>query len=104
MIEVSVKIKGRHEIARMRIENLEEGDDSNFGNYAVEIAVDNCNGEMKILQRSFFHFPRTKLNALALILQALNTLEEKEFYLEPSTDSSDLARRQRGTLPPLQLR
>lgn len=104
MIEVRIEKKDQHLIAKIEIENLADSDDPELGNYTIRIGVDNAQGDSAVYQRHIEAFPRTKYNVLALLLQALNTLTPEELQLADSTDTSDLARRQRRTLPALQLR
>lgn len=101
MLEVNLTTRsGELELGRVLITNIEMHDDDT-ADYSVQFAVERC-GAVGLHQRVIRHFPRTKYNALALLLQALNTLDPKELELEDGTDSSDLARRQRGTLPEIQ--
>lgn len=100
MIEVRITAKGGDlELARIKIENV--GGDSEHGNYSVEFAVNRALGAVGLHRRSFDNFPRQKYNALALLRQALMTLDEKELELEDGVGSADLAREVRGALPPL---
>lgn len=97
----------RHELAVIRITNLEDSSDPEYGNYSIEFGVDTVDG-WAIYQRSIESFPRRKYNTLALIRQALNTLEEKELRLDGDIDaprpqgdarsSRRLAWRLRGTM------
>lgn len=85
MIRVKIKV-GNREIALIRITNLEDSDDPEFGNYSIEFGVDTAEG-FAVYQRSIEAFPRRKYNALALLRQALNTLDEKELRLDGDIDS-----------------
>lgn len=80
MILVTIT-SGDHELGLVRITNLEDSDDPEYGNYSIELGVDTAAG-FAVYQRSIESFPRKKFNALALLRQALNTLEEKELRLD----------------------
>lgn len=84
MIEVSIK-SGDYEVALIRITNLEDSLDPELGNYSIEFGVDTIAG-FAVYQRSIEAFPRKKFNALALVRQALMTLEEKELSLDGDPD------------------
>lgn len=76
MIEVIVRHVGSEvEIARIEIENVSLSGDS--GDYSVRFGVHKGEG-LGLHQRGIYGFPRTKYNVLALLLQALNTLEPRE--------------------------
>lgn len=76
MIEVIIRHVGSEvELARIEIENVSVSDDS--GDYSVRFGVHKGEG-LGFHQRGIFGFPRTKYNVLALLLQALNTLEPRE--------------------------
>lgn len=96
MIEVRVTTKGgTHELAKIRIENLVDSDNSELGNYSIQFGVDTVAG-FAIYQRSVDNFPRKRYNVLGLLKIALDTLEEKELTLDADPDArrtSDLARR-----------
>jgi hypothetical protein len=106
VITVQVMI-GYREMAHIRIENLNDSTDPEVGNYSIQFAVDTAEG-VAIYQRHIESFPRKKYNTLALLRQALQTLEEKELTLDGDPDlprpSGDaglpgyLARRLRGAL------
>lgn len=99
MIEVTI-VDENGELAKIRIERL-SGDDEHEADYSVEFAVDRL-GAVGVHQRGIFAFPRTKYNALALLRQALATLEPKELELEQDISPSDMAGRFRRTLPAIQ--
>ena len=99
MIEVDIS-QDQRELGKVKIENLETHDDGT-ADYSVQFAVERC-GAVGLHQRVIRNFPRTKYNALALLLQALNTLEPSELELESGIDSSDMARRQHRALPAFQ--
>ena len=106
MITVQVKI-GSWEMAHIRIENLNDSTDPEIGNYSIQFAVDTAEG-VAVYQRHIEQFPRKKFNTLALLRQALQTLEEKELSLDGDPDAprtprdaglpGHLARRLRGAL------
>lgn len=101
MIEVALTTQGGNlELGKIRIENIEIHDDGT-ADYSVQFAVERC-GAIGLHQRTIWHFPRTEANVLGLLMAALTTLDESELRLEDGLDASDLARRQRGTLPALQ--
>ena len=83
------------ELGRIIIENVSTQEDEAEGSYSVRFAVDRC-GAVGVHQRGISHFPRLRYNVLALLLQALNTLDESELKLTDGTRSSNLARRFRG--------
>ena len=95
MIEVIIRHKGsKTELGRIEIENTELGD-TELGTYAVRFAVDRI-AEVGLHNRAIHNFPRLKFNVLALLRQALATLEEEELKLPDETSASDLARQVRG--------
>jgi hypothetical protein len=101
VIEVHITTKGgKQELGKIEIENVATYPDGT-GDYSVRFAVDRVHA-VGIHQRLLGNFPRLEYNVLALILQALNTLEPEELKLEDGVDSSDLARRQRRSLPKVQ--
>lgn len=81
-------------LADMKIEWLEQVDER-LHRYSLTVAVEGV-GELQLHQRSFL-FPRLEGNTLALILTAIQTLEEKDLRFPDGTSASDLARRFRGT-------
>lgn len=88
MIEVSIMLHKKQELGSIRIENLEDSDDPELGNYSIQFGVDTGEG-FAVYQRTVYAFPRQKLNVLALIRLALETLEEKELSLDsPPSDTS----------------
>ena len=75
-IEVIVRHKGTEiELARLEIENV--GLEDEYGDYSVRLLVHKGQGT-GVHQRGITNFPRKKYNVLALLLQALNTLEPSE--------------------------
>lgn len=96
---MSIEVRIMHvgtgtELARIEIENVDTDKDE-FGTYSIKFATDRC-GAVGLHKRSLYAFPRLKYNVLALLLQALNTLEPDELELRHGTNSSDLGRRFRG--------
>lgn len=63
-------------------------------NYSIKFKVNKKSG-VGLHQRGIFGFPSKKYNVLALLLQALNTLQEKELR-HGEGSSADLARSERG--------
>lgn len=98
MIEVLIT-NDYGELARMRISNLDG--DVDEASYSVEFAVNRV-GDTALFQRGIFRFPRNKFNVLALLKQALETLDEGELKLDGTISPSDMERRQRGALRSLQ--
>jgi hypothetical protein len=91
MIEVTVRVD-EEELAYIRIENVETRTDQT-ADYAVYFAVNRALGAVGIHRRGVAGFPRTKYNALALLRQALATLEPHELELEHGTTPKDLTPR-----------
>jgi hypothetical protein len=100
MIEVTIK-SGRKELGRIQIENVSESAEE-FGDYSIQFGVDTGDG-VAVYQRKVLHFNRKKHNVLGLIRIALDTLTEKELFLDSDPDAShspNLARRLSGPLWP----
>lgn len=85
-IEVIIRHKGSEvELAHIEIENVggsweptgEPDTLREVGDYSVRFGVHKGEG-LGLHQRGITNFPRTKYNVLALLLQALNTLEPRE--------------------------
>lgn len=97
MIEVIINKNGE-QIGYIEIANLTSLGPT--GDYAVKYAVERGSA-VGVHTRWINNFPRKKYNVFALVLQALNTLTEKELELERDFDpdqaeapvSSDVARR-----------
>jgi len=88
------------ELAHIRMENLTTSTDPEYGDYSVQIAV-NTGAGVAMYQRAVHNFPRKRFNVLGLMKIALDTLNEKELYLDADPDApstSDLARRLPRTL------
>lgn len=79
MIEVIIKHDNR-EIGRITIENMTKGD-TNEADYSVRFGVDKI-AEVTASRRAVWFFPRKEYNVLALLLQALKTLEPEELKLK----------------------
>jgi hypothetical protein len=105
MIEVII-LKNGEPLATVEIKNVQVHSDGT-ADYRVLFAVERGSA-VGIHRRPIFRFPRKRLNALALLRQALNTLDEKELELErdfnpdETTVSTDLARRLRGAMREIQ--
>lgn len=84
MIEVLIRHKeSGAELGRIDIENIHaEGE---FGNYSVRFGVEKI-GSVGVHQRGIINFPRTKYNVLALLLQALKSLDPPELELQGDFD------------------
>lgn len=97
MIEVII-LKDDEPLAHVQIKKVVESVDGQFADYSVKYAVERGSA-VGLHQRSIDLFPRMHYNVLALVRQALLTLEPKELKLEDGFDvdeasvSQDLARR-----------
>lgn len=81
MIEVIIRHVGSEaELGRIEIENVDTDDGGNTATYSIRFGVEKITG-VGIHQRPIFNFPRKRYNVLALLLQALNTLEERDLEL-----------------------
>lgn len=83
MIEVIIRVKdavNTPALARIEIENL-SGYDSDTADYSVRFGVDKKDA-LGLHQRGIHAFPRKKYNVLALVRQALMTLEERDLELD----------------------
>jgi hypothetical protein len=108
VIEVIILHDGEP-LAHIEVERDSEAH-STFGDYFVKYAVERGTA-VGMHKRWIYHFPRKDYNALALVRQALMTLEPKELELESGFDpdqpepkgrASDLARKVRRTMRTLQ--
>lgn len=97
MIEVLVTDE-HGELGKLRIEQTAIHRDGT-ADYSIQFAVDRL-GAVGLHQRAVYRFPCNQMNVLALLRQALNTLDEKELRLEPEPRTSNMARRLRRALPP----
>lgn len=97
MIHVRVDKDDGQELARIQIHNIERHPDST-ADYGVRFVVER-GAAVGMHMRVVHCFPRNEYNALALVRQALATLEEEELKLEQSGDPRDMARKQRRALP-----
>lgn len=81
---------------------------SDYSDYTVRYAIDRGDGTMGAHSRVIYGFPRKYYNSLALVLQALNALNEKDLKLEREFDPdeatvpADMARRLYGSLREIQ--
>lgn len=104
MIEVHIyRTDDEHQeaLAIVRIERLDAYDVPEAGDYSVRFAVERV-GAVGLHQRQIIGFPRLKYNVLALVKQALETLEPSELELEDGVSPPDMARRQHRPLSALQ--
>lgn len=99
MIEVIISDE-EGELARITLEKITDHPDGT-ADYSARYAVERGNA-VGIHQRRLDNFPRLEYNALALLLQALNTLDESELRLEDGTSASDLGGEERGVSSALQ--
>lgn len=91
MIEVVIRHKeSGGEIGRIEIENV--SGPGEVADYAVKFGVDRITS-VGLHKRPILGFPRTKYNVLALVLQALNTLDPRELELDHDAPASDLSRK-----------
>lgn len=89
MIEVIVRHMGSEtELARIEIENVSTTDDGLYGNYSVRFGVNKVGG-VGLHRRGVLHFPRTKYNVLALLIQALSTLDPQDLEFTEPWDERD---------------
>lgn len=87
MIEVIIRHKAsKVELGRIDIENVSDDGAGDFANYSVRFGVERL-GAIGVHQRGISQFPRTKYNVLALLLQALNTLEPSDLELDGDISS-----------------
>lgn len=85
MITVTItKSGGKHELARIEIENV-TGKAGEEGTYSVRFVVDTGSG-IAMYQRRIDSFHRKRYNVLALLRIALETLLEKELTLDRDPD------------------
>lgn len=104
MITVEVKRDGQP-IALMEINNISE-DNSEFADYKVHYAINRGSG-MGLHNRIIYGFPRKYFNVFGLLLQSLNSLNEKDLKLERDFDpdqapvSTDMGGGLDRTLPAL---
>jgi len=68
------------QLGRINIENV-SGVDDEHGDYSVKFGVERI-ASVGIHRRSVLNFPRKQYNVLALLRQALNTLEPYELKLD----------------------
>ena len=101
MIEVTISDEGG-ELGKITLEKIADHPDGS-ADYSARFAVDRV-GAVGIHQRHLDNFPRLEYNALALLLQALNTLTEQELRLEDGISPPDMARQERGALSEIQAR
>lgn len=88
MIEVIIRNPATDtELARITIKNI-EGETGDLASYSVKFAVERGTA-VGLHQRAIDNFPRKKYNVLALLRQALATLEPKELELERDFDPDD---------------
>lgn len=111
MIEVFIVHDGEP-LGHIEIKNVTPADKptwDEFADYTVRYGVDRGTA-VGVHSRVLYGFPRKYYNVFALVLQALNSLDEKELKLERDYDidspeaavSSDLARRLSGVVREIQ--
>lgn len=84
------------ELAYIKIINISDDSGEDYPDYVAEFAVERY-AAVGLHRRVIRNFPRLRYNVLALVRQALETLEPRELELERNVSPSDLARRQSGT-------
>jgi hypothetical protein len=89
---VTIEVVIRHkesgaELGHIDIENVSE-EKEDTGDYSVRFAVEKITG-VGIHQRAIFNFPRREFNVLALLLQALNTLEPRDLAFSGEWEHRD---------------
>lgn len=99
MIEVRISDEGG-ELGKITLEKITDHPDGT-ADYSARFAVDRV-GAVGIHQRHLDNFPRLEYNALALLLQALNTLTEQELRLEDGISPPDMAGEKRRTFAEIQ--
>jgi hypothetical protein len=107
MIEVFICLN-EEPLGYIKIANTGESIDDT-SNYLVQFGIDR-GSSVGVHSRLLHFFPRKKYNVFALLLQALQTLNEKELELESGYDidspealvPADLARRFSGTVREIQ--
>ncbi len=80
MIEVIIRVAGGKELGKITVENITDGD-GETADYSVRFGIDKIRA-VGLYQRGIYAFPRKEYNVLALLLQALNTLEPEELKLD----------------------
>lgn len=88
MIEVVIRHKeSQAELGRIEIEDVTIGGNKtdDIGDYSVRIGVERI-GSVGIIQRGLIRFPRRRYNVLALLKQALETLEPEDLELDGPYD------------------
>jgi hypothetical protein len=87
MIEVIIRIKdavNTPALAKITIERV--NDDPALGDYSVRFGVESTES-VSLRQRALLAFPYRRYNVLALVLQALRTLEHDELLLLDGQES-----------------
>ena len=85
MIEVIILHKETQtELARLEIENVTPGD-GEYADYSVQLGVEKGRS-VGVHQRGIFGFPRKQYNVLALVLQALNSLDPRDLQFDGEWD------------------
>lgn len=80
MIEVLITHReSGAELGRIHIENVSE--DGEFGDYSIQFGVEKI-ASIGLHQRAIMNFPRKRYNVLALLRQALETLEPRDLELD----------------------
>jgi hypothetical protein len=107
LIEVDIRLNGEP-LGHIKILNVTERV-TEFADYKVEFRVERGTA-LGAHKRMIYGFPRKQYNVFALILQALNTLNEKDLKLERDFDPdqaivpADMARRLGEALREIQAR
>lgn len=88
------------EIAAVRIERMDSGD--LYSDYVAEFVLNRGSGNTGLHRRSVLSYPRRKYNGLALLYQAIKTLDREALELDGDPDSSTVARRRSRAMRALQ--
>jgi hypothetical protein len=82
MIEVIIRhVDTDSELARVEIENISPSSQDVLGTYSIRFAVERISS-IGLHQRLIDNFPKRQYNVLALLRQALMTLDNDELKLE----------------------
>ena len=98
MIEVVIRHKeSGAELGRITIENLTDDGNADVADYSVQFGVEKI-GSVGLHRRGVLAFPRKQYNVLALLRQALATLEPAELELEGDYEDRTYKKHRLGLL------